>query len=224
MPENANFHIGNRKQFKHYHSVVQHLVSKYAPSGGRVLDIGCGNGHLLALIRDTNIGYELTGADAFEDCLLATAERVPEARRVHVSDQSLETEKLGGPYDVVTMCHVLEHTLNPAETVRDALSLLSPTGHLILAVPNPVRPKMFFYTLLRRHYVNRGHVVAWDRSHWINFLDTILGLDVVEYSQDEVRVFPSRVAAFAPLRSVEVALSRVAPWWSFSHIAVIRAQ
>jgi 2-polyprenyl-3-methyl-5-hydroxy-6-metoxy-1,4-benzoquinol methylase len=224
MSEAVNIHIGRRKLFKHYHHVVQRLVTQYTEPGGQVLDIGCGMGHLLSLIRDADRGYELTGADAFQVCLDGTAELVPEASRLLVHEEGLDMETLrkGAPYDAVTMIHTLEHTLSPAETVRSALELVRPGGHLFLAVPNPVRPKNVLNALRRHHYVNRGHVCAWDRSHWMNFLDTILGLDVVEYSQDEVRLFPSRIASFAPLKAIEIGVSNVVPWWSFTNIAVIR--
>jgi hypothetical protein len=83
---------------------------------------------------------------------------------------------------------------------------------------------VFFGNLRRRHYVNRGHAYAWDRSHWMNFLEEILGLEVVRYAEDEVKVFSDRLSQrFAPLKSFEIGLARWAPWWSFSNIAVVRA-
>ena len=190
MADRENPHIGEDKQFTHYHQVVRRLVVKHTAPGGRLLDIGCGMGHLLALIRDSDRGYALTGADAFENCLETTARRVPEAKLILIGDQMFEGDKLGGPYDAVTMIHTLEHVWDPVASVRGAMKLLEPGGHLFLAVPNPVRPQMFITSLMRRHYVNRGHVCAWDRSHWMNFLGNVLDLDVVEYSQDEVRLFP----------------------------------
>ena len=223
MADRENPHIGDDKQFTYYHRVVQGLVVKYTPPGGRVLDIGCGMGHLLALIRDADRDYVLTGADAFENCLETTSKRVPEASRILIGDEHFETEKLGGPYEAVTMIHTLEHVLDPVASVRGAMSLVEPGGHLFLAVPNPVRPQMFVASLIRHHYVNRGHVCAWDRSHWMNFLGNILDLDVVEYAQDEVRLFPSRVCKWIPpMKMIEVGASKLTPWWSFSNIAVVR--
>ena len=224
MAGRENPHIGADKQFTYYHEVVRRLVVEYTEPGSRVLDIGCGMGHLLQLIRDANRGFELTGADAFENCLDATAQRVPEARRILIGDRHFEPDKLGGPYGTVTMIHTLEHVLDPVATVRGALGLVAPGGHLILGVPNPVRPQMFIASLLRYHYVNRGHVCAWDRSHWMNFLGNILDLDVVEYSQDEVRLFPSRLRKLLPpLRTLEIWSAKLVPWWSFTNLAVARA-
>ena len=221
--ERPNVHISPGKSTTHYHRVMTELVLKYTAGRGRVLDIGCGLGHLLELICASDPSLELVGADAFPDCVARTQERVPTARIVQVPEDHLDFGLLGDGYDTCIMAHSLEHMLSPAEAVREVLAHVKPKGHLILAVPNPVRPTVFFGNLARRDYVNRGHVYAWDRAHWINFLERILGLEVVEYASDEVKLFSSRVLRVAPfLKKIEIALSRWVPWWSFSNIAVVR--
>lgn len=221
--ERPNVHISPGKSTTHYHRVMTELVLRYTAGRGRVLDIGCGLGHLLELICASDPSLELVGADAFPDCVARTQERVPTARVVLVPEDHLDFELLGDGYDTCIMAHSLEHMLSPAEAVREVLAHVKPKGHLILAVPNPVRPTVFFGNLARRDYVNRGHVYAWDRAHWINFLERILGLEVVEYASDEVKLFSGRVLRVAPfLKKIEIALSRWVPWWSFSNIAVVR--
>jgi SAM-dependent methyltransferase len=229
MDPGSSVHIRyHDKPFARYHRVVADLVLRYTQSGGRVLDLGCGLGHVLDLVHRANPQLELTGADPDPTCLSALADRVPSAKTIEISQRALlgasEPALLGSGYQTCLMCHSLEHTWAPAESVQRVLSLLDAGGHLILAVPNPVRPQIFFGNLRRRHYVNRGHAYAWDRSHWMNFLENILDLDVVTYAEDEVRIFSARFSRrFAALANFEIALARWAPWWSFSNIAVVRA-
>ena len=212
------------KPFAQYHRVVADLALRYTPAGGRVLDIGCGLGHVLELVHRADPRLELTGADPDPACLAALAERVPTAKTMEIEERAIDPDRLGSGYDTCLMCHSLEHTWAPAESVQRVLSLLRAGGHLVLAVPNPVRPQVFFGNLLRRHYANRGHAYAWDRSHWMNFLENILKLEVIEYVEDEVRVFSPRFShRFKALKKLEIALVRWAPWWSFSNIAVVRA-
>ena len=65
--------------------------------------------------------------------------------------------------------------------------------------------------------------MAWDRAHWRNFLERILGLEVVCYASDSVPLFPERLRRVAPfLEGAEVALARLVPWLSFSNLAVVR--
>jgi 2-polyprenyl-3-methyl-5-hydroxy-6-metoxy-1,4-benzoquinol methylase len=142
---------------------------------------------------------------------------------LQVPEDRLDFQQLGDGFDTCIMAHSLEHMLNPADAVRQVLAHMKPKGHLVLAVPNPVRPTVFFGNVRQRHYVNRGHAYAWDRSHWMNFLETILGLDVIEYASDEVKLFSARALRVLPaLKQFEVLLSRWVPWWSFSNIAVVR--
>jgi 2-polyprenyl-3-methyl-5-hydroxy-6-metoxy-1,4-benzoquinol methylase len=223
MPERTSPHISYTKQYTHYHRVMADLVLKYTPSGGRVLDIGCGLGHVLRLIHDSDLSVELVGADPDRHCLEATQSRCPAVRTIRIRENYLDLDALGGPYSTCIMSHSLEHSLRPAETVRGVLDLLQEGGHLVLAVPNPARPTVLLSNALKKHYVNRGHVYSWDRSHWINFLERILGLEVVEYASDEVRLFSNRVIRRVPvLKRLEIALSKPLPWWSFSNIAVVR--
>ena len=92
-----------------------------------------------------------------------------------------------------------------------------------MAVPNPARPSVLIGNIFRKHYVNHGHVVAWDRSHWVNLLERIMKLDVVEYASDTVIICPERIKKRLPsLKRLEMALAVILPWWSFSNIAVIR--
>jgi 2-polyprenyl-3-methyl-5-hydroxy-6-metoxy-1,4-benzoquinol methylase len=222
--ERPNVHISLAKQHTHYHRVMAGLVLRHTPAGGRVLDIGCGLGHLLEILHASDPSLSLVGADAFPDCVERTRARVPSAQVVQVPEERLDFERMGDGFDTCILAHSLEHMLRPADAVREVLSHLKPQGHLVLAVPNPVRPTVFFGNLTRKHYVNRGHAYAWDRSHWINFLERILGLEVVEYASDEVRLFSRRWLRVLPfLKRFEIALSCWAPWWSFSNIAVVRS-
>lgn len=212
------------KPYARYHHVVSGLAVELTPPGGGVLDLGCGLGHILDLIRRANPGLQLTGADPDPVCLEAVANRVPGVKTLQISEREVEPDKLGRDYDTCVMSHSLEHTLSPAESIRRVLQVLRPGGHLVLAVPNPVRPQVFFGNIRKRHYVNRGHAYAWDRSHWMNFLEEILGLEVVCYAEDEVKIFSDRISQrFGPIKSFEIALARWLPWWSFSNIAVVRA-
>ncbi len=221
--DRSNLHIRPDKDYTFYHQVMAQLVLEHTPHGGRVVDIGCGQGHLLALIHEREPSLELVGADAYAECVEATQTRVPSARTLQVPEDRPDFDLLGEGYDTCIMAHALEHMLRPADAIQEALRHVKPKGHLVLAVPNPVRPTVFFSNLKKKHYVNRGHAYAWDRSHWMNFLERVLGLEVVRYASDEVRLFSDRVLRVAPLaKRLEIALSRSCPWWSFSNIAVVR--
>jgi 2-polyprenyl-3-methyl-5-hydroxy-6-metoxy-1,4-benzoquinol methylase len=208
---------------KGYHLVVANKVNQYAPSHGKVLDIGCGLGQILHRVHELNPTLELFAADIFQECLRITSERVGNVRTILMKRDGFDRAGLGEGYDVCVMSHSLEHMKSPLEALHNVMSVIRPGGHLILAVPNPVRPQVIICNLSRSRYVNLGHVYSWDRAHWMNFLENIAGFNVVEYPVDEVQIFPPRISRrFHLLKQLEKGLSYAFPWFSFSNIAVIR--
>jgi 2-polyprenyl-3-methyl-5-hydroxy-6-metoxy-1,4-benzoquinol methylase len=207
-----------------HHRAVAELALRFGAPRAKALDLGCGLGQVSALLAARAPEWALHAADAYAQCLDTTAARVPLAGRHLLSEHEFELSALPRDFDVVVLSHVLEHMLDPVGALRAVLGLLRPGGHLVLAVPNPVRPSVFWAALRRRDYVNRGHVVAWDRAHWKNFLERILLLDVVCYGSDSVPLFPERLKRLAPfLEGAEAGAARLFPWLSFSNLAVVRA-
>lgn len=220
----SNLHIPERKPTLEYHRVVADLVSRHTSSAGTVVDIGAGLGNVLELIAKRRPDVELHAADTSKECLARIGQVLPRAPVHHLDEEAASIRELGsGRFDTAVLCHSLEHTRRPLDVLDAVGAILKPSGRMILAVPNVVRPTVMLYSLLGRHYVNRGHVYAWDRSHWRNFLETMAGLHVDEYTQDELRLLPHRVTGrLSALRSVQRGLGRLVPGWAHTHIAVAR--
>lgn len=221
MPK-SSIHIPYDMKLRPYHKVVAEKAIKLLPANGSVLEVGCGVGITLSLIRKHRPDVEIIAADIDSECLRLTTDRVPDAKPVHIRENKSFTE-LGINFDMVIASHVVEHLKNPYDSMIQFMEMLKPGGHLVVAVPNPVRPNIFFGNILKKDYVNRGHVYAWDRSHWINFLERILNLNVIEYPVDFIPVFPfSKFTGRPWARNLQMAFAKIIPWWSFSNMAVIR--
>ncbi|MDP7074018.1 MAG: class I SAM-dependent methyltransferase [Myxococcota bacterium] len=99
---------------------------------GRLLDVGCGAGLFLSVMRD--LGWEVSGTET--DAAAAAL-----ARR-HVPGAVVHTgllEDVGLPdagYDAVTLSHVIEHVPDPESTLRSCARLLRSGGRVVLATPN----------------------------------------------------------------------------------------
>ena len=98
--------------------------------GGRLLDVGCGNGRLLVEMRWA--GWDVEGVEVDPD-----AARSARAHGLSVRQGAFEQLDLPeGSYDAITMDHVLEHLADPAEALAKCHALLRPGGALRIATPN----------------------------------------------------------------------------------------
>ena len=98
---------------------------------GRLLDVGCGGGLLLGMLRER--GIRVVGLDnsAAAAQIAWSRQRVPSVCGV------LENAPLrDGVFAAVTMFHVLEHVHDPRAYVAAAHRLLAPGGRLIVQTPN----------------------------------------------------------------------------------------
>ena len=217
---NRHINLQGTKKSLPYHKIISDLAITYSKENDKILDIGCGLGQTSALINKKG-NREIHIADAYENCLEITKKIVKPHREYIIHEQDFDIKnKISESFDVIIMSHVLEHMLNPVKAIEDALSLTKKNGYLILAVPNPARPGVLLSNITKKHYVNRGHVMAWDMSHWINFLENILKLDVIEYKNDYIQI--TGCNRFSAIMACGEFLGRLLPWWCFSNIAVIK--
>lgn len=100
--------------------------------GMRVLDVGCGGGSFLRVVRE--LGAHAFGVEpsphGVEQC------RADGHDVFHGMIEDYVTQHGGERFDLITFSHVIEHTPDPVATLRAAGSLLSDGGVLWLAVPN----------------------------------------------------------------------------------------
>ncbi len=110
-------------------------VAAPPPSGGgRVLDVGCGSGLLLAELA--RAGWEVWGIEPDERAAgdLKARLGLPDE---HVVTGTAETARLpAGAFDLVTMSHVIEHLHDPRAALANIHGWLRPGGRLRVWAPN----------------------------------------------------------------------------------------
>jgi SAM-dependent methyltransferase len=107
----------------HFHGWI---LSRLPDRRRRALDVGCGQGELLAALGSSF--DEAVGIDTDAGMRAAAAARCSRLPSVRVSDTPLAA--LEGPFDVVTMVAVLHH-LDAEAALHDVRRLLAPGGRFL---------------------------------------------------------------------------------------------
>lgn len=108
------------------------LVAGLVAKGGRVCDVGCGGGQLLAALKQQ--GFEVVGVEPDARAREASAARGIEVHPGYA--EALPEALRGRSFDAVAMLHTLEHCPDPLRAVREAAGLVRPGSVLVVEVPN----------------------------------------------------------------------------------------
>jgi ubiquinone/menaquinone biosynthesis C-methylase UbiE len=105
-------------------------VKRLVPSGGRLLDVGTGQGDFGAY---ANKYFEVEATEiSSEGVRLARERHGLVVHHGNLIGLGLPAER----YDAITLWHVLEHVANPRDVVAECRRVLKPGGVLAIAVPN----------------------------------------------------------------------------------------
>ena len=99
---------------------------------GELLDVGCGDGTYLRCMHE--LGWSVSGVER-DNRAAAISARALGADRVFPDLERAGAARPEG-YDVITLSHVIEHLLEPAEVLQSCRDRLRPGGLLVIATPN----------------------------------------------------------------------------------------
>jgi 2-polyprenyl-3-methyl-5-hydroxy-6-metoxy-1,4-benzoquinol methylase len=104
------------------------LIQRYAKAGP-LLDIGCGTGFFSAAAAQA--GYQVTALEPDEGARKYAIEH----NKVNALPAH-ELARLTGPFNVITLWHVLEHMYHLKRDAAAMAALVAQQGALVIAVPN----------------------------------------------------------------------------------------
>ena len=110
--------------------LAKRLADIYAPSGGRLLDLGCGRGDMLRAFDA--LDFDVVGADVSPD--VESLCQPLEAHCVDLAKNGLPVAPAS--FDVVFSKSVIEHLHDPMPFLAKALDALKPGGVAIIMTPS----------------------------------------------------------------------------------------
>ncbi len=120
----------------------------------RLLELGCGLGHLLGLLQDD---FDCVGIDLIDYSIEQTKVNAPKAEAYQMSADDLSTFE-SGSFSAVVALHLVEHLPDPANTIQEVRRILEPGGLWLFATPHPD------YSL-RRFKDRENDAIGKDKSH-----------------------------------------------------------
>lgn len=124
------------------------FLNKSLPGKGKLLDIGCGYGHFIEIMKRQ--GWSVYGIDLSHKVLLYAKEKGLDVLETSIDDVSFPDEY----FDVVTAFYVLEHVTNPLQVLKNIYKMLKPCGILVLRVPHttPIIRFLSFFRIKNNLY------------------------------------------------------------------------
>ena len=128
---------GERRLEQREQTAISLLSGALSPSGGSLLDVGCGDGFFMhALDREHRLaerGWNLTGID-FSKYMLDRASALPYRFERCNLEQGIPFD--AESFDVLFLGEVIEHIYNPDRLLEECRRVLRPSGHLMVTTPN----------------------------------------------------------------------------------------
>jgi SAM-dependent methyltransferase len=149
------------------HSLLLNLFPR-AERSERVLDLGCGDGHLSALLADR--GYDVTGVERRG----GHTSKFPAHVQLIEADLERGLPALSGRYDHVICADILEHLRYPERLLNEIHDVLGPHGRLVASLPNSGNVYFRVNVLFGRFpqhdkgLFDRTHVRFYPWSGWLD--------------------------------------------------------
>lgn len=173
------------------------IIARWVAPGSRVLEVGPGNGVVGAWLA-ANKGCSVVGVEYVPEAAQVAAAHFDHMIVGSIEDAGVQAQVSAlAPYDAIIFADVLEHLVDPWGVLRMLRPLLSPSGCVLLSVPNIAHWTARANLLLGRFDYTDGYLM--DRTHlrWFTWksarqMAAIAGYRIVE----EQSVFKPRFARF----------------------------
>lgn len=161
--------------FSHARTEIEPLLPPRNGQPLRALEIGCAGGHTLDWLKKTGHCHWVAGVEPYAE-LNAGITSIDRFFKLDIEKQFPDLPP--GSLDLILCLDVLEHLINPWETIRRLDALLKPGGQWIISVPN-VRNYHIVFDLAFRGSFRYADAGILDRTH-LRFFTRTSAIELAE--------------------------------------------
>jgi len=152
-------HLAGKHAASLYGRVVK-AIEEFNPSA--ILDVGCGNGNLLALLNDGV--RSLAGADLSPEMIKQARAKLGDRVDLKIADsEALPWES--GAFDALSCTDSFHHYPNPQKVLEEMRRVLKPAGHLVIADPWAPQPFRWIVNFFFK-FGKSGDVKLYSMEEW----------------------------------------------------------
>jgi SAM-dependent methyltransferase len=148
------------------------VLAREVPYGGRVIEIGCGNGNFLATLHEIRPEIGLAGVD-IEDVGITD---LPGFTFYHGQLEQMAIEP--GRFDAVYCANLIEHVPDPLVFLRKCREILKPSGVIVGVTPDHLSLDRYVFGRYWAGYHYPRHTFVFNHRNIRTFLERT-GFEVV---------------------------------------------
>jgi SAM-dependent methyltransferase len=149
------------------------LLARHVPQGGRVIEVGCGNGKLLSLLHDLRPDIGLAGVD-IEDVGITG---LPGFTFYHGQLEAVAIEPAS--FDAVYCSNLIEHVPDPLTFLKKCHEVLKPGGVIVGITPDHLSLDRYVFGRYWAGYHYPRHTFIFNH-HNIRAILTNAGFEAIE--------------------------------------------
>ena len=202
----TDYHLTSRIEQLRYEKHAAE-VCKYIPYEGSVVDLGCGFGTLMLMVRGLRPDVNITGVDLNDHGIFW--DKYAEIGIGFIKSDALDTGLKGHSFDVVISSGLMEH-VDGASFLKEVKRLLKPGGHnIVFNIPNKYglgENLSYLFGLVKK---NNGEV---EKRYMTYMLESIFGSnDIFIKKLWQEGIVPAQFGLFG--RRIESFMNWSAKFW-----------
>jgi SAM-dependent methyltransferase len=189
----------------YYHKRLIDIYSTIVPAGMTVLELGCGNGELLAALKPSRG----VGVDFSTEMIALASERQPEQLFIQANAEEFSSiEK----FDVVILSDILNEVWDVQQLFENVRKLLNPNGRLLINVHSRLW-ELPLSIAVKLGLAKPGLGENWLTVSDINNLLNLSGFEPIKSSHEVL--FPIGIPLLAPFLN-----KFLVRFWPFNHLGL----